>query len=144
MAKFSTDEFQPLEYQAWYTRARRLVALLIPERLKDFEQLYKTDHKIKDLIARYSIEDYLNGMRVPAMVGDSKMLTANRFEQQYAILWSAASQIDPILDKVTAVIKDEVLADELTSARYLAKGNHLRAAGAVAGPATVAVSNLPR
>ncbi|MCW4704500.1 hypothetical protein [Enterobacter kobei] len=36
------------EYQKWYTKAYRVVSQIIPERLSEFENLYKTDPKRKE------------------------------------------------------------------------------------------------
>ncbi|HBT3076860.1 TPA: hypothetical protein MBF08_003468, partial [Klebsiella pneumoniae] len=37
------------EYQQWYTKAYRVVSQIIPERLEEFERLYKGDPKRKEV-----------------------------------------------------------------------------------------------
>src|SRR5688572_4173352 len=49
-------------YQAWYTRATKLIDALAPDRLSEFVSYYRVDPKRKTMDAgTYVIQDYVNG-----------------------------------------------------------------------------------
>jgi hypothetical protein len=51
-------------YQKWYTEAHAVIRQLIPDRLVEFEQLYKGDGKRRGIDSiTYNIQDWLNGVR---------------------------------------------------------------------------------
>src|ERR1700730_10114699 len=48
-------------YQKWYTESAAVIRQLIPNRLAEFEQLYKSDGKRREVNAMtYCIQDWLN------------------------------------------------------------------------------------
>src|SRR5438445_400798 len=48
-------------YQRWYTEATAVVRQLIPDRLEEFQSLYRGDAKRKDINAiTYCVQDWLN------------------------------------------------------------------------------------
>ncbi len=52
------------EYQRWYTEASALIRQLIPERLTEFQELYKGNGKRKTTaVETYNIQDWMNGVR---------------------------------------------------------------------------------
>jgi hypothetical protein len=52
------------EYQRWYTEAYSVIRQLIPDRVSEFQELYKGDGKRKTTDGQtYHIQDWLNGIR---------------------------------------------------------------------------------
>lgn len=52
------------EYQMWYTEASSVIRQLVPDRLAEFQELYKGDGKRKETkLETYHIQDWLNGVR---------------------------------------------------------------------------------
>ena len=126
------------EYQSWYTKALAVVRQLMPDRLKEFEALYKIEKRTDIDHSTYTISDYLLGLRVTRVIyGDDVDLpeTAfiSRFQQQLAILKSAYTRLDSLLSDITGVLRADLFDNEIDAARSLLKAKHLRAAGTVAG-----------
>lgn len=122
-------------YQNWYTRALSVVRVLLPERVEEFEGLYR-EPKRKDITWRtYSIEDFLLGLKVTRGIHtvDGKSAAGNRFINQYMILASSDSRLDSIVANIRGLLQAELFDSELDAARHLLKNGFLRAAGAVAG-----------
>jgi hypothetical protein len=125
-------------YQAWYTRAIKLVESLAPERLDEFIGYYRVDPKRKGLHAgTYVIQDYVNGYGpVADFYGkkpfDEANLTRIRLVNQMQILESVDSRIGTVLSDVRGALLSELEDHELEAARQLRKVS-LRAAGALAG-----------
>jgi len=126
------------EYQSWYTKALAVVRQLIPDRLEEFEALYKIE-KRKDIdYTTYTISDYLLGLRVirPYLeeeVIDPETAFISKFLQQLAILKSAYARLDSLLSDITGVLRADLFDNSIDAARSLLKAKHLRAAGRVAG-----------
>jgi hypothetical protein len=125
-------------YQAWYTRATKLVEALAPERLEEFVGYYRVNPKRKGMTSyTYVIQDYINGFGpVPDYSGkipfDQKNITAIRLVNQMQILESISSRIGAVLADVRGVLLSELEDGELEAARTL-RNVSLRAAGALAG-----------
>ncbi len=121
------------EYQRWYTKAYRVISQIIPERLSEFESLYKADPKRKELsYSNYTISDYLinivNGNRtrgpedaIPKMIIQSKILN------------SARERFKSALFDIKEILQADIYDSELDTANELNKKGFIRAAGAVAG-----------
>ena len=131
--------FEP-NYQRWYTEARAVIRQLIPDRGKEFEDLYNSDSKRKDINAtNYTIQDWLNGLRAGAnsltrvkLFDDFAVITM-RFSTQLEILKAASRRFESSLLDIRQLVQADLFDSELDSARELAKHGFLRAAGAVAG-----------
>jgi hypothetical protein len=53
-------------YQQWYTEAHSVIKQLIPDRVAEFEHLYKGDARRREInVHNYCIQDWLNGLRAP-------------------------------------------------------------------------------
>lgn len=51
------------DYQQWYTEANTVIRQIVPERLDEFEALYKVEGKRKEVNAiNFTIQDWLNGV----------------------------------------------------------------------------------
>lgn len=128
------------QYQAWYSKALRIVEQLLPDRYDEFRELYRLDKKPKTLDeATYRISDYLHGTkaRTGGVFGEPDFDTAEVSEKhlvcQVDILASARSRLDSALADISGTLEGTLLDDELATADELLKAKHLRSAGVVAG-----------
>lgn len=126
------------KYQAWYSRAYKLVEALAPERLSEFVSYYLADRKRKSVnVENYVIQDYIKGGDLVFKFSSKQsfnshnrvfILTVNQFQ----IIESLTSRIDTVLQDVTGHLFAEIQDSELKAARQLEKISK-RAAGALAG-----------
>lgn len=128
------------DYQRWYTEATALVRQLIPDRLAEFEDLYKSDPKRKGFNgSTYTIQDWLIGVRAGVdrftkekLFDDFAAITM-RFGTQLQILEAARRRFESSLFDIRQLVQADLLDSQVDSARELASHGFLRAAGAVAG-----------
>ncbi len=135
----STKKQPPMmTYNAWYSKALPFVRQLVPERYKEFQDLYILEKRdIKNLsYLNYTINDYLLGLSVTRN-GDDVINTLavfyNKLKLQHSILVGANERIDSILNDIKGVLQAELFDDELDAADNLLKNGHFRASGALAG-----------
>lgn len=127
-----------MEYQAWYSRAIKLVEALGPERLDEFVSYYRIDPKRKTTsYTNYVIQDYIKAVPARTDNFDRPMWNINstvqiRLLNQTQILKSLSSRIESVLQDVTGHLFAELQDKELEAAVSLIKVS-LRAAGALAG-----------
>ena len=122
------------EYQPWYSESKALVRQLLPDRLGDFTRYYERPKARRPTItfANYTIEDYLQGLRV----GDTPARPSAAipsFLQQLAIVKSISSRLRSSLFDIRQLSQADLFDSELEAAQSLANNGFLRAAGAVAG-----------
>jgi len=127
-------------YQRFYTEACAVIRQIIPDRLSEFEQLYKGEGKRKDInIITYTIQDWLNGIRADFIAFSSEReyddfsLIYRRFSTQLKILRSAETRFESTLFDIRQIVQADLFDSELDAARELNKKGFLRAAGAIAG-----------
>jgi hypothetical protein len=126
------------KYQAWYSRAYKLVESLAPERLNEFTSYYLIDPKRKVSDAsNYVIQDYIKGIGARTDHYDKPLWDTNnvvmiRILNQMQIIASLSSRIDSVLQDVTGHLFAELQDSELHAATQLKKISN-RAAGALAG-----------
>lgn len=126
------------KYQAWYSRAYKLVESLAPERLNEFSSYYRIDPKRKVSDAsNYVIQDYIKGIgartnHYDKPLWDTNNATMIRVVNQMQIIASLSSRIDSVLQDVTGHLFAELQDSELHAATQLKKISK-RAAGALAG-----------
>lgn len=124
-------------YQQWYTKAYRVVSQIIPERLEEFERLYKGDPKRKEVTyANYSISDYLIGLIRQNGLGEKSRQPSDaipKMEIQYKILSSAKERFKSVLFDIKDIVQADIFDSELETAKELNKKGFIRAAGAVSG-----------
>lgn len=132
------ERVSTFEYQSWYTKALAVVRQLMPDRLNEFQALYKIENRKEIDFTNYSISDYFLGLRVSSVIypedaalPDTAFIS--RFHQQLAILKSAYTRLDSLLSDITGVLRADLFDNEIDAARSLLKAKHLRAAGTVAG-----------
>lgn len=125
------------EYQKWYTKAYRVVSQIIPERLEEFERLYKGDPKRKEITyTNYSISDYLIRLQRKNGLGEvtrSPSDAISKMEIQYKILSSAKERFKSVLFDIKDIVQADIFDSELETAKELNKKGFIRAAGAVTG-----------
>lgn len=125
------------EYQSWYTKSYRVISQIIPERLAEFELLYKGDPKRKEITyMNYSINDYLMGLqqtnsRKEVIRGPKDAI--RKMEIQYKILSSAKERFNSVLFDIKDIVQADIFDSELETAKELNKKGFIRAAGAVTG-----------
>lgn len=119
------------KYQAWYSRAYKLVEALAPERLSEFTSYYLIDKGRKDFdINSYTIQDYIKGVALTKW--NCHCIAYTRVINQFQIIESLTSRIDTVLQDVTGHLFAELQDSELKAAVQLKKISK-RAAGALAG-----------
>lgn len=138
-AKKTKAKFES-QYQRWYTESCAVIRQLIPDRLLEFEQLYKGDGRRKEINSgTFNIQDWLNGMRAPNVqfLGekdyDDFAIVSMRYRTQLYILRSATSRFESTLFDIRQVVQADLFDSELEAARELIKNGFLRGAGAIAG-----------
>ncbi|MEQ5221388.1 hypothetical protein ABN242_04970 [Providencia alcalifaciens] len=125
------------EYQSWYTKAYRVVSQIIPERLAEFESLYKSDPKRKEITyVNYTISDSLIGLQRKNGLGDfivNRASATRKMEMQYKIIESARERFTSMLFDIKDIVQADIFDSELETAKELNKKGFIRAAGAVTG-----------
>jgi hypothetical protein len=128
------------DYQAWYTEAGSVIRQLIPDRLPEFQELYKGDGKRKTTdLQTYHIQDWLNGVRSNTSRGTSEKIfndlaiVTMRFNTQISILKAVHARFESSLFDIQQLVRADLFDSELDAARELSKNGFHRAAGAVAG-----------
>jgi hypothetical protein len=124
-------------YQAWYTQARRLVAQVLPDRLREFEEYYRSSClgeaqpvTISAILAHQAPLRIANEKRE----GLAKLFDPGGEQQVFQHL--LGMQLGILASALPTVLAPERPRDrELAVARALLKEGHRRAAGALAGVA---------
>lgn len=125
------------KYNEWYNESLIIIKQLIPARLDDFIEYYKSS-KRKGLLTyeTYTISDYLiNLYRKPTFsdLGVSKTSVIAKFEQQLNIVKSLKERFKSSLYDLKQLLQADIFDSELASAAELCKKGFYRAAGAVCG-----------
>ena len=138
--ELNLNEIFEREYQKWYTEASSVIRQLVPDRLAEFQELYKGDGKRKEIkLETYHIQDWLNGVRSGSDSTkkqkhyDDFAVVTMRFRTQYSILKAVRSRFDSSLHDMRQFIQADLFDSELDAAKELVKFGFLRSAGAVAG-----------
>ena len=134
-----TNAFEE-NYQHWYTEAGSIIRQLIPDRLSEFQEIYKGDGKRKTAdLQTYHIQDWLNGVRAVTShatakkIFDDDAIVAMRFRTQVSILKAVQARFESSLFDIQQLVRADLFDSELDAARELTTNGFLRAAGAVAG-----------
>ena len=128
------------DYQRWYTESYVVLKQLLPDRLTEFENLYKGDGRRKNFNREtYNIQDWMNGTRAAKSYSgagkqfDDSLIVLMRLKTQLEILKSVQTRFTSSLFDIRQIVQADLFDSELDTARELAKHGFLRAAGAVAG-----------
>ena len=123
-------------YERWYSESLSLLKQILPDRVKNFIELYEKPKNRKSVeFGNYVIQDYLQGLNVTfggnPKVGPSAAFP--QFEQQVAIISAAKSRFESSLYEIRQIIQADLFDSELAAARELHKNKFNRASGAMAG-----------
>ncbi len=125
-------------YQSWYSEAKAVIKLLLPDRLADFVRHYEKPKPRKDItFENYRIEDGLQGLHITRGYEKTKVVGREaaipHVRQQVEILNSVRARFKSSLFDIKQLVMADLFDSELEAATELAKKKFLRAAGAVAG-----------
>jgi hypothetical protein len=125
-------------YQRWYSEAKVLVKLLLPDRLADFVRHYEKPKPRKDIsYENYRIEDCLQGLTVTRGYEKEKVVGPEaaipHVRQQVEIVKAVKARFESSLFDIRQLVMADLFDSEVDAAAELAKNKFLRAAGAVAG-----------
>lgn len=127
-------------YQDWYSESISVVRQLIPDRLEEFNQLYKGDGKRKNIdLTTFTIQDWLRGMRsqFDTFRGgkgfDDVAVVGTRFSTQLSILKSVRRRFDSKLFEIKQLVQADLFDSEIDAGKQLLKNGYFRAAGVIAG-----------
>lgn len=121
------------KYQEWYGKSLEYLSAFLPSRKNDFIELYKKNDadKRKSLsLLNYGIQDAIVGIYNARAVSTEHGATL--LKQQVDILKSVLSVYESSIKSLLLDIQEQVLDDEIASAKKLISIN-LRAAGSLAG-----------
>ena len=127
------------DYQLWYTESHAVIRQLIPERLEEFEVLYKGEPRRKDISATtYNIQDWMTGVRSGndfrgEKYYDDFAIVSMKFNAQLEMINAAESRFESTIYDLRQIVQADLFDSELEAARELLKNGFLRGAGAVAG-----------
>ncbi len=124
------------EYQAWYSESLAIVRQLLPDRVEDFIEYYKSSRPPKELnAATYRISDYLQGITVTRageeIVGFSAAVQL--LEQQVQIVQALRQRLESSLFDIRVLTQADLFDNELEAADELNSKGYQRGAGAIAG-----------
>lgn len=127
-------------YQRWYTESTAIIRQLLPDRIVEFENLYKGDGNRKYIDSvTYNIQDWLNGIRAGTdeFTGEKYYndfaIVSMRFRTQLEILKAVKARFESSLFDIRQLVQADLFDSELDAARELIKHGFLRAAGVIAG-----------
>ncbi|MGE4169135.1 MAG: HEPN domain-containing protein [Candidatus Margulisiibacteriota bacterium] len=124
-----------LNYERWYSVSMQVIKQLLPDRLNDFNRLYRDEKRREIDYLTYGIADYMLGLQTSRngkVIADGKAALP-KFIQQLDILSSAKSRLESSLFDMKEIVQADLFDSELDSAKGLSKKGFYRAAGAVAG-----------
>ena len=124
------------EYQAWYSEALTVIRQLLPDRVEDFIDYYKSLKPRKELnSSTYRITDYLQ--RITATQGTRQIVgfdaAVSLLEQQVNIVKSLKQRFQSSLFDIRALAQADFFDNELDAADELNHKGFHRAAGALSG-----------
>lgn len=122
-------------YHGWYTESREVIKQLIPDRLGDFQKLYKSEKRESINFDNYTIQDWLLGIRKSATEQHSEDFAATiiKFRNQLWILESAKGRFESSLFNIKQLVQADLFDSELDAARELNKKGFTRGTGAIVG-----------
>jgi hypothetical protein len=125
-------------YEQWYSEALALISQLLPDRKDDFQAFYRPRIARKEInSSNYTISDYLRGIETSR--GYEKLTRTNAalmpMLQQLNIVEGLRNRIKSSLFDIKALVRADLLDDELEAAQELNSKGYERGAGAIAGVA---------
>ena len=135
--KLKADELPVFSsnYEQWYSRAYIVIKQILPDRLDDFQKLYKNEKRKEIDFLTYTISDCLLGLvtRLGGEVKSNGSAAIPKVEQQINILKSVKKKFESKLFEIIKIVQADLFDSELDSAKELLNNGFLRGAGAIAG-----------
>jgi hypothetical protein len=121
-------------YEKWYTHSLLYVKKFVPDRIKDFTDLYRNNDR-KDLtLYTYTISDVILGLILPEMtIEDIASVAITKVWQQISILESVYTLIDSSIYNMEFELQANIFDSELDASKELWKNDFLRASGIICG-----------
>lgn len=126
-------------YQPWFTKARRVVTNLVPERLTEFDACYGKPGEQKHDIwaATLDLSDMATGrlevMSPKNVWGQLRSQCEDLFRLQESILAAAQATLNSAIRDISAFLRAGLFDSDLESAEALAEVQLYRCAGVIAG-----------
>ncbi len=127
------------KYNIWYNQSFSIIKYLLPDRLNEFEFIYKGEkkHKANDFIS-LTIQGWLMGERAGLDVLEKKSfddfgIIFMKFQAQLMILKSVKVKFESSLFNIKQLLQADLLDSEIDSSKELLKNGYLRASGVIAG-----------
>lgn len=118
-------------YEQWYSKAKQVVAQLLPGRSADFTALYEKPKNRKEVeYDNYTISDYMANI-TNFSVDTSAAIP--RYDQQMTMLWAVRDRLDSSLFDIKQILQADLFDSELDAAQHLNRNGFNRAAGALVG-----------
>ncbi len=125
------------DYEAWYSQSLALIRQILPDRIRNFIELYEKPKGRKSIDnSNYVIQDYLQGLQIVYPSGEVKVelsAAVPQYTQQLSILKAAKSRFESSLYEIRQLVQAEVFDTEISAARELLKHGFFRPAGMIAG-----------
>jgi len=121
-------------YQSWYSEALLCVKQLLPDRIKDFTELYKSissGYLLEPKIISSGYFPELNDLSNFSSVMENAAIP--NFNQQLEIVKSIKKRFESSLFDIKQLVQADLFDSELDAARELNKKGFTRGAGAIAG-----------
>lgn len=138
--KKKVDKAFDKKYQRWYTESCALIRQLVPDRIAEFEILYKGEDRRKGInLMTYTLQDWFMGVRATENIYTGEkafndfVAASMRFNTQFQILKSIEGRFLSSLFDIKQLVQADLFDSELDTCRELSKNGYLRAAGVVAG-----------
>ncbi|NJD22999.1 MAG: hypothetical protein FIA82_10095 [Melioribacter sp.] len=127
-------------YHRWFSEAYALIKIVLPDRLEEFDSLYKQNPRRKTIDSlSYSIQDWMLGIRADKndFTGEKSFndyaSIVMRFQNQYQIVKTARSRFQSSLFDIKQITQADLFDSEIHAAQALLKNGFLRPAGVIAG-----------
>lgn len=122
-------------YEQWYSHAYAVIKQLLPDRLDDFQKLYRNDKRKEVDFLTYTISDCLLGLVIKSglEIKADGSAAIPKVDQQVNILESAEKRFESKLFDIIKIVQADLFDSELEAANELLRNGFLRGAGAIAG-----------
>jgi hypothetical protein len=121
-------------YEKWYTYSLLYVKKFVPDRIKDFTDLYRNNDRKDPTLDTYTISDTILGMVYPGMtIENISSVSVIKVRQQISILKSVYTLIDSFIHNMEFELQANIFDSELDASKELWKNGFLRASGVICG-----------
>ncbi|EHD13203.1 hypothetical protein CIN_19400 [Commensalibacter intestini A911] len=120
------------KYEIWYSKSKKVIKFILPDRLIDFNSAYKHPSKQKDItFTNYDIHNFILGIQLSKE--EYRYVVVNIYQQQLNILKAAKKIFSSKLLDLKTLVQADLFDSEIEVAGELAKKGFLRGAGAICG-----------